>query len=216
MHRKLSPCQTQRGISLLESLIAIVVMALGILGILAVQMRTLTDTQTTVRRAQAIRLIEDLSERMKANPNALVNIDTYLTGWGNEPTSGKNCRTSICSHTEWASFDRAEWKATVKNILPLGDASIFIPTTESDPANAGNQRLIGVIVSWRENERAVEDSDKTAYTSAINASTGAGTEGNLACKADSTCHLQYLPVSARCAPYYAASATVPQLFCPGA
>src|SRR2546429_3388547 len=32
------------------------------------QMRTLTDTQTTVRRAQAIRLIEDLGERMKVNP----------------------------------------------------------------------------------------------------------------------------------------------------
>ena len=61
----------QRGITLLESLIAIVVAALGILGILGVQMRTLTDTQTSMRRAQAIRLIEDLSERMRVHPNAL-------------------------------------------------------------------------------------------------------------------------------------------------
>ena len=35
----------QRGITLIESLVAIAVMALGILGILGVQMRTLTDTQ---------------------------------------------------------------------------------------------------------------------------------------------------------------------------
>ena len=61
----------QRGVTLIESLVAIVVMALGILGILGVQMRTLTDTQTSVRRAQAIRLIEDMGERMKANPSAL-------------------------------------------------------------------------------------------------------------------------------------------------
>lgn len=65
MHRltHLNPvtARRQRGISLIESLVAIVVMALGILGILGVQMRTLTDTSTTVRRAQAIRLIEDLS-----------------------------------------------------------------------------------------------------------------------------------------------------------
>ena len=60
----------QRGFSLIESLVAVVVMALGILGILGVQMRTLADTQTGVRRAQAIRLIEDLSERIKLNPNA--------------------------------------------------------------------------------------------------------------------------------------------------
>ena len=76
------PNKSQRGITLLESLIAIVVMALGILGIVGVQMRTLADTQTTVRRAQAIRLIEDLSERMKVNPNSLADISGYVTDWG--------------------------------------------------------------------------------------------------------------------------------------
>jgi type IV pilus assembly protein PilV len=68
----------QLGITLLESLIAIVVAALGILGILGVQMRTLTDTQTSMR-TQAIRLIEDLSERMKVNPNALLSIGDYTS-----------------------------------------------------------------------------------------------------------------------------------------
>ena len=45
----------QRGITLIESLIALMVAVLGVLGILGVQMRTLTDTQAGVRRAQAIR-----------------------------------------------------------------------------------------------------------------------------------------------------------------
>ena len=39
----LTPSRKQRGITLLESMIAIVVAALGILGILGVQMRTLAD-----------------------------------------------------------------------------------------------------------------------------------------------------------------------------
>ena len=73
--------RAQRGITLIESLIAILIMALGILGVLGVQMRTLSDTQTSVRRAQAIRVIEDLSERIKVNPNGLANINTYLTSW---------------------------------------------------------------------------------------------------------------------------------------
>ena len=71
----LTPSRKQRGITLLESMIAIVVAALGIFGILGVQMRTLADTQTSMRRAQAIRLIEDMSERMKVNPNALLSIN---------------------------------------------------------------------------------------------------------------------------------------------
>lgn len=58
----------QQGLTLLESLVAIVVLALGVLGMLGVQMRTLAETQTGVRRAQAVRLIEDLSERIKSNP----------------------------------------------------------------------------------------------------------------------------------------------------
>ena len=37
---------TQRGFSLIEALVSIVILALGILGILGVQMRTLADTQT--------------------------------------------------------------------------------------------------------------------------------------------------------------------------
>ena len=63
-----------------------VVMALGLLGVVGVQMRTLADTQTGVRRAQAIRLIEDLSERAKVNPSALANINEYVIGFGSAGT----------------------------------------------------------------------------------------------------------------------------------
>ena len=67
----------QQGITLLESLIAIIVIALGVLGILGIQMRTLNNTQNSLYRTQAIRLIDDLSERIAANPNALLNIEIY-------------------------------------------------------------------------------------------------------------------------------------------
>ena len=57
MRQQLTHKKRQHGISLIESLIALIVTALGILGVVGVQMRTLTDTSSTVRRAQAIRLI---------------------------------------------------------------------------------------------------------------------------------------------------------------
>lgn len=186
----------QRGISLIESLVAIVVMALGLLGILGVQMRTLADTQTGVRRAQAILLIEDLSERMKVNPNALNNLDSYASSFDDTPTPG-SC-TNACIPADQASYDLARWKETVKANLPLGQASIFVAKGETDDAN---RRQLGVMISWRENERVAndtDDADATLYREAINASTGGG---DVACPNGRTCHLQYLPVSARCAPY---------------
>ena len=207
----------QRGISLIESLVAIVVMALGVLGILGVQLRTLADTQTSVRRAQAVRLIEDLSERMKVNPNALSNINAYTSGFSDEPTPD-SC-SGACNASELAAYDLAVWKQSVENALPLGQASIFLAPGETQDAN---RRQLGVIISWRENERAIpnedeDEDDKPDYKKSIDATrvhsvdddgvvtfndgTGTGTDADNACPADRTCHLQYIPVSARCAPY---------------
>jgi len=130
--------QRQRGITLIESLVAILVAALGVLGILGVQMRTLADTSTTVRRAQAIRLIEDLGERLKVHPNALMVLGSYQSGWtANLPTppAATNCASVTCTPTQFAAYDVAEWKRLVQRSLPLGDANIFIPAGETAITN---------------------------------------------------------------------------------
>ena len=204
--------QHQRGITLIESLVAIVVAALGILGILGVQMRTLTDTQTTVRRAQAIRLIEDLSERLKVNPNAVSAMANYVSDFNNAPTLvGGGC-ASGCNGSDQAKHDLYLWKESVK-ALPLGKANIFIP----DPEVAlppEQRRQLGVMIAWRENERVAKDvnnSDANAYRDPINASLGGG---SVACPDGFTCHLQFIPISARCAPYKPGGGAT-QYYCPG-
>lgn len=204
--KTLAPRSLQRGITLLESLVAIVVMALGILGILGVQMRTLTNTQTSLYRAQAIRLIEDLNERMMANPNAFLNTNNYLTTWAEEPEVNTQCNDAACDSTNLSQFDLAQWKTQVASTLPNGNASVFI---SDDEASDDNRRQLGVMVSWRENESSQDDD----YRTPLDASTGGGAGDEKSCPADQTCHLQFLPVMARCAPYFAGSNV--QTFCPG-
>ena len=199
--------QPQRGITLLESLVAIVVMALGILGILGVQMRTLSDTQTGVRRAQAIRLIEDMGERMKANPSALANLSSYVSNFAASPTV-PSC-ASGCTAANLATYDVAVWKRTVRESLPLGKASIFVAPGEAD----GNRRQLGMIVAWRENERdGMSTTDKAAINATLTAGAGTDTATN-ACPADHTCHLQYIIAPSRCAPYSPGGVTT--YYCPG-
>ena len=198
----------QRGITLIESLVAIVIAALGILGILGVQMRTLTDTQTTVRRAQAIRLIEDLSERMKVSPNALLSIKEYESGYSNNGSdlTVTDCGSATCTPAEQAKYDLKQWKTTVEQTLPSGQASIFLAPGETADTN---RRQLGVIIAWRENERAgtkTDDIDASKFRAADGSIT-AGTDTTNACPADKTCHLQYLTVAARCAPYDNGSGT---------
>ena len=205
-----TPLQPQRGVTLIESLVALVVIALGILGILGVQMRTLTDTQTGVRRAQAIRLIEDMGERMKVNPNALANINAYVTAFADTPTL-PNC-ASGCNAAQLAAYDVAAWKRIVRENLPTGQASIFVPPAESGLAT-GLGRQLGVMIAWRENERAGTKTDDIDATK-VRAADGTFSAGaTLACPADHICHLQYLPVASRCAPY--APGGVTMYYCPG-
>ena len=204
----------QRGITLIESMVALVIAALGILGILGVQMRTLSDTSTTVRRAQAIRLIDDLGERMRTNPNAMVNLGSYVSNFATNPAVG-SC-ASGCDHAALAAYDLAVWKQAVRNSLPLGQAEIFIPPAEAGVA-AAQRRQLCIMIAWRENER-----DTTAaYKDDIDATKVRDNSGNLtagaalACPANRICHLQYIPVPARCAPY-APGGNAPMYYCPGA
>lgn len=195
-----SPLHRQRGITLIESLVAIVISALGILGILGMQMRTLADTSTTVRRAQAIRLVEDLSERMKVSPNALSSLASYVSDFGDTPAPPGSCTTTTgCEPADQAAYDLAVWKQAVSNALPLGQASIFLAPGETD---ATNRRQLGIIIAWRENERAGTNTDDIDATRFNDSGTwrNAGGAANT-CPDNFTCHLQYLSVAGRCAPY---------------
>ena len=193
----------QRGIALIEALIAILIIALGILGVMGVQMRTLSDTQTGVRRAQAIRLIEDFSERLKVNPNAMHNIDKFASSWTDKPSATKNCASVSCSNTELASFELAQWKTSVSQLLPGGNATIFVSEAKPTP---DNRRELGVMISWRENE----GSQETEFLKAIKDTVFSSS--SVSCEKGKTCHLQFIPLSGRCAPYIV-NGNDPQFFC---
>lgn len=191
---------SQKGITLLESLVAIVVMALGLLGVVGIQMRTLADTQTGVRRAQAVKLIEDLSERVRANPNAIGNAASYAVAWASTLGSPPACvidsgfPTSSCTAAQLATYDVDRWLRSVRANLPVGDATVFV--------SGSDVRQLGVMLSWRENERAREGdslADTSAYK-AIFSVTGTSTSGSVTCPAGKICHLQYINLTQRCIP----------------
>ena len=191
------------GFTLIETLVATVVTALGVLGILSLQMRTLADTQSGVRRAQAIRLIEDFSERTHANPNSLGQMGNYESDWDHTPESTADCSATPCDPETLASYNLALWKASVHHLLPGGAAKVF-PAAD----DTSNGRHLGIVISWRENEK----SSKADYKKPIGLHSD-GTHGGeaMACPTGRTCHLQYIALSARCAPYLANHAV--QFFC---
>ena len=200
----------QRGITLIESLVALVISVLGIIGILGMQMRTLVDSQTATRRAQAIRLIEDLSERMRVHPNALINIKSYESDFDDLP-SADGCTDTACTPAALITRDLGSWKQSVRTNLPLGQASIFIAPWEDPDANPTQ---VGVLISWRANEIDGLDTDDIDATQvrAADGTFSAGTDTDVAvCPDGRICHLQYITVAARCVRNQDDS----KIYCPG-
>lgn len=152
----------QTGVSLLESLVAMAILALGVLGLLGVQLRTMVDNNNAKYSANAARLANDLFERIKTNPNASMATNAsfnplapltatqwdwlanYELAWGDNGTATTTCDTGFCTGDQQAVHDLNRWKIAVTS-LPNGNARVL-----RSPDNA---RQMIVIVGWRANEK---------------------------------------------------------------
>jgi len=109
---KLPHAQQMRGSSLLEVLIALLVLGLGVLGMVAMQATSLKSNQTALVRTQATELVNEISDLMRANRNAALagSYDRALTDTA--PTG-----------TSTTAVDLQNWKARLAR-LPSGQGSI--------------------------------------------------------------------------------------------
>jgi type IV pilus assembly protein PilV len=172
----------QAGLTLLESLVAVAILAVAVLGMLGAQLRTLADTQTSVRRAQAVRLIEDFAERIKTHSDGFRRLDAYVTDWDAMPAV-PDCQTIACDPATLLQWDLAVWKQAIANTLPLGQGSVFESGNETTP---GLKRQLGVMVAWRANERAA---DASAYARPFAIDPSAA---KVVCPAGLVCHLVHV------------------------
>ena len=203
--------KSQKGMTLLETLVALLVAALGILGILSLQIRTMANTQTAMRQAQAIRLVENLSERVRLNPNSFVQdvASGYTLNWGDN-SNPADCNSG-CTSQDLARSDVLRWRASVLAALPLADARVFFVNDENG-ATVGNRRQLGVLIAWRESESAkgTGDNDYLRYFR-LGSRDIAGTD--IQCPAGRTCYLQFIQLAARCVANDNAGAGQAQLYC---
>ena len=140
----------QRGISMIESLVAILVLAIGVMGLAGLQTRSLVETRLSNARANALLLANDLAERMRLNRDAALGAAPYTLDWTDKPTTA-NCigTTAACTAEQLRDFDLAEWRSMVTQLLPGGQARIEAP----------NNGQIRITFRWRNTAKAEEGSD---------------------------------------------------------
>lgn len=124
-----------KGFTLIEVLIALLVLAIGLLGVLALQATSLQHNQSAYLESQAAFLANDVLDRMRANK---VNAPSYKTDLGDSVTSAKNCASGSCTPLELASWDLSQWKQLVASTLPAGRGAVVVTP---DAVNGDNYTI---------------------------------------------------------------------------
>lgn len=114
--------EKETGFTLIEILVSLIVLAVGFLGMAALQSSSMQGTASTYFRTQADMLANDMSERIRANRTGSAAGDYEYAGGG---ASAASCGgTDSCDFATMAAADLDEWSNWVENSLPSGDATI--------------------------------------------------------------------------------------------
>jgi type IV pilus assembly protein PilV len=119
---------SMRGFTLLEVLVAIVVLSIGLLGLAGLMASSLKNSHSAYQRTQATWLAYDALDRMRANRQVAL-AGGYNLALGAAPGG-----------SGLAAIDLGEWDAALTNTLPEGDGSIAVA--------AGG--VVKVIVQWND------------------------------------------------------------------
>ena len=96
------------GYSLIELLVAMLVIAVGALGAVGLQIASSENNRGALERTVALMLAEDMVERLHANGGA-----GYTASLGTGPPAWVDCRARDCAPAELAVFDLAVWKCAL-------------------------------------------------------------------------------------------------------
>ncbi|UUC51272.1 type IV pilus modification protein PilV [Pseudomonas citronellolis] len=116
--------QTDQGFTLIEVLIALVVLAVGLLGMATLMTTSLQSNQSAYRRSQASLLTYDLVERMRLNRSQAITSDDYTLSEDSDATSAPSCDAAGCTPHQQAQLDMSQWRAALEAAIPGASAEI--------------------------------------------------------------------------------------------
>ena len=128
-----------RGFTLLEVLIAVVVLSIGLLGIAGLQSFGQQSNHSSYLRSQATALANDMIDRMRANRAGVQNGDYNAVDTTASTYSDPGCEGATCSSSEMAQYDMYDWQQELATQLPTGNGTV---------TGAGSGSVFTVTVMW--------------------------------------------------------------------
>jgi type IV pilus assembly protein PilV len=129
--------RAQAGFSLIEALVALIVLSVGMIGIAALYAQGLSATRTALYRTTAVNLVAEMADRIRANRLALAAYNAAAASNGCGPGGGTHCTPA-----QLAAYDKLVWSTLVERELPAGVGTVvFAP---------GTPPTYTITVSWQD------------------------------------------------------------------
>lgn len=124
----------QKGFSMIEGLIAILILSIGVLGLAGLQVRTFQDSRDAGDQSKALAFAKEFAEIMRSNPAhaSLTTGNSYLFDTntaGSLAASTTNCQTSVCTPSQMALWQANNWLSHVR-------------ATDADPSGLNSPRVV--------------------------------------------------------------------------
>lgn len=126
----------QRGVTLVEVLVSILLMSFALLGMAALQTQSLASQTSATARGGISALLSDVTDRLRTNLSQSPGYDTgnptpafFLDAtWASQLTlpaaPAIDCNTTICLAPARATYDLTTWRRKVRAELPSGSAMV--------------------------------------------------------------------------------------------
>ena len=128
-----------RGFTLVEAMVALVVLAVGMLGIAGLYVTTLRSGGGAIYRMQAVNLAADLADRIRANRGANL---AYAGAAANNNCYGTG--SVDCAPALMAANDLLVWQQQIAAILPGGNGVVAVAPAATPPYT------YTITISWTE------------------------------------------------------------------
>lgn len=130
--RRVGP-RRQRGVGLVEVLVATLLVSIGLLTLASLQALALSRSTSAALRTEAVGQSYDLLDRMRANRAQAIG-GLYNLAFDDTPTG-----------STLAAADLASWKAALDSLLPDGDGQVRV-----------DAQVVTITVRWRDTGSTVD------------------------------------------------------------
>lgn len=110
------------GFSLVEVLVALLVLSIGLLGLAALQVTGIKFNHQSYQRTQATVLAYEIADRMRANPQGLASY--IISSSATTPSYSTDCAAAVCTAAQIAAYDLTKWRNALQNAIGSEEGGI--------------------------------------------------------------------------------------------